>query len=256
MTAKIGILSRVTATIVGLVALLAAWQLVFYLEIVSRAVIASPAEVIVHIPLLWKHDGILVDWWATLYRSVVAFSLGAPIGIALGYLIGSAGAADKPGEAALDFIRSIPATALIPIFLVVFGVGDSAKIGVGAFSCALVVALSVILGRRAASITRQDVVQLYGLGAVRRFALVHIPESLPQVFVGLRAGASLALILVVVSEMFIGTTVGLGKVINDMRYTDDTPRQYLALITSGVLGFLMNLALAVAERLVVHWRGR
>ncbi len=256
MTPKIGILSRVTATISGLAVLLVAWQLVFSFEIVSPAVIASPAEVIVHIPLLWQRDGILMDWWATLYRSVVAFAFGAPIGIAVGYVIGSAGAADKPGEAALDFIRSIPATALIPIFLVAFGVGDSAKIGVGAFSCALVVALSVILGLRSASITRRDVVRLYGLGAVRRFALVRIPESLPQVFVGLRAGASLALILVVVSEMFIGSSVGLGKVINDMRYTDDTPRQYLALITSGILGFLMNLVLSVAEQFVVHWRGR
>ena len=89
-----------------------------------------------------------------------------------------------------------------------------------------------------------------------RFLLLDLPEAAPHIFLGLRTGISLALILVVVSEMLIGSNNGLGKVIQDMRYTDDKGRMYAALITSGAIGYVYNQVLRVIELRVVHWRGR
>lgn len=90
---------------------------------------------------------------------------------------------------------------------------------------------------------------------MRRFWLVDIPEAAPQIFLGLRTGISLALILVVVSEMLIGSNHGLGKVIADMRYTDDKGRMYAALITTGMIGFACNKLLMLIEKKTIHWRG-
>jgi NitT/TauT family transport system permease protein len=95
-----------------------------------------------------------------------------------------------------------------------------------------------------------------GLKGIKRMVLLDIPEAAPQLFLGMRTGISLALILVVVSEMLIGSNRGLGKVIADMRYTDDTPRLYAALFVAGVIGFLYNALVAFAERHLLHWRGR
>jgi NitT/TauT family transport system permease protein len=86
--------------------------------------------------------------------------------------------------------------------------------------------------------------------------LLDLPEAAPQIFLGMRTGISLALILVVVSEMLIGSNRGLGRVIADMRYTDDTPRLYAALIVAGAIGFFFNILISFIERQLVHWRGQ
>ena len=86
--------------------------------------------------------------------------------------------------------------------------------------------------------------------------LLDLPEAAPQLFLGMRTGISLALILVVVSEMLIGSNRGLGKVIADMRYTDDTPRLYAAIVVAGAIGFFYNALVAFAEQQLVHWRGK
>jgi NitT/TauT family transport system permease protein len=201
-------------------------------------------------------SGNLPDVWSTISRSVMAFAISVPIGLVVGFLIFFGGQARPPAEFLLDFLRSIPATALVPLFLIIYGIGDTTKIAVGAFSSALVICLSVMAGLRGRSSTRLGVARTLGLTGMKRMILLDLPEAAPQLFLGMRTGISLALILVVVSEMLIGSNRGLGKVIADMRYTDDTPRLYAAIIVAGAIGFLFNVIVAFAEQQLVHWRGR
>src|SRR5205085_7751478 len=98
-----------------------------------------------------------------------------------------------------DFLRSIPATALIPIFIIIFGIGDTAKIAAGIFSSSLVICLATLQGLKNRNRTRVETARFIGLSKLRQYILLDLPESLVQIFTGLRAGASLALILVVVS---------------------------------------------------------
>lgn len=67
---------------------------------------------------------------------------------------------------------------------------------------------------------------------------------------------SLALILVVVGEMAIGSNRGLGKVVNDMRSTDAVPEAYAALLCLGIIGFIYNKGLLILQKRIVHWQGR
>jgi ABC-type nitrate/sulfonate/bicarbonate transport system permease component len=213
-------------------------------------------QVLTAFPRLFLPSDSLRDTAATIERSVVAFLLGAPIGVLAGLGIFFSRQMRPPAKFTLDFLRSIPATALVPVFLVVFGVDETAKVAVGAFSAALVIALSTLAGLARTNITRAAVASTLRITGKRRILLLDLPEALPQIFLGLRAGASLALILVIVAEMFIGTSRGLGRVIWDMRYTDDKGMLYAAMMATGVVGYSFNLLIRLAENRLLHWHGR
>jgi NitT/TauT family transport system permease protein len=96
------------------------------------------------------------------------------------------------------------------------------------------------------------------MGASRRRVLfdVMLRESLPQTFVGLRNGVSLALVIIVVAEMFIGSTDGLGQRVFEAQQLFDMPAMYASIFATGALGYSLNLIFLVIERRFVHWAGR
>lgn len=235
------------------IVLLLIWQLSYQFNVVSPAILPSLFEVLIDLPSLLTE--FLPDVLSTISRSSFAFILSVPIGIILGYSIFYAKIFRKSSELLLDFVRSIPATALIPIFLIIFGVGDTTKIAIGTFSSSLIICLSTMLGLKNRNFTRLYISKISGFNSFKRFLYIDIPESISPIFVGLRAGVSLSLVLVVVSEMFIGSNNGLGKVINDMRYSDAIPKLYCALIATGVIGYFYNYVLVKIESKIVHWKG-
>ncbi len=232
------------------------WEGALALKIVSPAALAHPGEVVRALPKVFSVAGNLADVWSTISRSICAFVISVPFGMGAGFMIFFGGGVRRPAEFLLDFLRSIPATALVPLFLIIFGIGDTTKIALAAFSSSLVICLSVLTGLHGRSATRLGVARTLGLTGLKRIVLLDLPEAAPHLFLGMRTGISLSLILVVVSEMLIGSNRGLGKVIADMRYTDDTPRLYAAIVVAGTIGFLFNIILALSEKTLIHWRGR
>ena len=242
-------------TIFYFLSLLLLWQLIAVYKLISPSIIPSPSEFFIALPSLLSKDEFLPDVISTLTRSSIAFILSVPIGIIIGYLIFYSKWFRQPNEFLLDFVRSIPSTALIPLFMISFGIGDVTKIAVGIFSSSLIICISTIQGLKSRNITRLTVSKIAGFSNIKRFLYLDIPESLSQIFVGLRAGVSLSLILVVVSEMFIGSNNGLGKVINDMRYSDAIPKLYCALFATGLIGYFYNIILINIENKIFHWKG-
>lgn len=231
------------------------WQCVIWGQVVSPAAIASPSEVLLSIPIVLSTSGNLLDVASTAWYSMAAFLFSVPIGIVGGVCVFYAGRVNDPAIFTLDFLRSIPATALVPVFLIIVGVNDGTKVVIGAFSSSLVICLATITGLHGRNTTRIGVAKLLGISGTRKLLLLDLPEAAPHIFLGLRTGISLAFVLVVVTEMLIGSNRGLGKVIADMRYTDDKGRLFAAILVAGVIGYLFNLLLRTLERRLIHWRG-
>lgn len=229
------------------------WESALRFGFVSPAALAYPMEVLKAIPSMLSPQGNLADLVSTIYRTVAAFLLSVPIGIGTGVLLFYVTPLQVPGKFLVDFLRSVPATALVPIFLIVYGTGDSTKIAAGSFSSGLVICLATLTGLEGRNATRLLVADLAGLRGSLRILLVDVPEAAPQLFLGLRTGVSLSLILVVVSEMLIGSNRGLGRVIADMQYTDDKGRMYAAILATGAIGYAFNVALKRFERLELWW---
>ena len=174
----------------------------------------------------------------------------------LGILLGSSEKLYRSVEFVIDFFRSPPASAMFPLFLVLFGVGDKTKISVAAFGAALVILFNVAYGVMNARKTRILAAKAMGASGLRVLTDVMLLESLPQTFVGLRNGVSLALVIVVVAEMFIGSTDGLGQRVFEAQQLFAMPDMYAAIFAAGALGYSLNLLFLMIERRFVHWAGK
>jgi NitT/TauT family transport system permease protein len=104
--------------------------------------------------------------------------------------------------------------------------------------------------------TRQAAARVMGASPLRVMASVTFLESLPQTLVGMRAGVSFSLVIVIVAEMFIGSTDGLGQRVINTQSIFNMPEMYATIFSAGVLGYGLNLIFILIERRFVHWGGK
>ncbi|MEK7582229.1 MAG: ABC transporter permease, partial [Patescibacteria group bacterium] len=199
---------------------------------------------------------ILPDIGMTLYRVFFGFVLATLLGVPLGLLFGLSARLYASFELVIEFFRSLPSTALFPLFLLVFGIGDTAKIAVVVFVSFWIILISTASGVLHSSKTRYRVAQSYGANQWQILTNVTFMEALPQIATGLRVAVSISFIVVVVTEMFIGTNIGLGQRIYDSYLTYRVPELYATLVIVGLLGYVVNKGLILLERKTIHWTGR
>jgi NitT/TauT family transport system permease protein len=241
---------------VGVVGLLAIWSLATWQQWVDPVLLPSP---LLTFKALWQGmDGgaLGFDFVKTVYRTAAATAIAAVIAIPLGIVLGSSERLYRSLEFVIDFFRSTPASAMFPLFLVLFGVGDETKISVAAFGAILVILFNVAYGVMNARKTRLLAAKVMGASRTRVLFDVMLLESLPQTFVGLRNGVSLALVFIVVAEMFIGSQDGLGHSVFEAQQLFEMPRMYAAIFAAGALGYGLNLLFLLIERRFVHWSGK
>jgi NitT/TauT family transport system permease protein len=242
--------------VLGVAGLLAIWSLTTWRQWVDPVLLPSPLTTFAS---LWNGmaDGTLgFDFVKTVYRTALSTLIAAVIAIPLGIVLGSSERLYRSLEFVIDFFRSTPASAMFPLFLVLFGVGDETKISVAAFGAILVILFNVAYGVMNARKTRLLAARVMGASRVRVLFDVMLLESLPQSFVGLRNGVSLALVIIVVAEMFIGSQDGLGHSVFEAQQLFDMPRMYAAIFAAGALGYGLNLLFLLIERRFVHWSGK
>lgn len=242
--------------LIGVVVLVGAWYLIHASRAVDPLLLPSPLETF---SAFWNGltQGTLgADFWKTIVRTLTSFALALVIAVPLGIVLGSLQKLYESIEFAIEFFRSTPASAMFPLFLVIFGVGETTKIAVATFGASLTILFNVAYGVMGARKQRQLAAKVMGAPRYRVLTDVTLLESMPQVFVGMRSGVSLALVIVIVAEMFIGSTDGLGQRVMNAQMIFDMPEMYAAIFAAGVLGYAMNLVFILAERRFVHWGGK
>jgi NitT/TauT family transport system permease protein len=236
-------------SIVFFSALLLGLEAIMRLLAPSPAAFALPSEVLQGLPYYLLPDKFGIDVLVTLGRTLIAFFFAFPLGLLIGTTAYKFPIVSGELRGMVDFLRSIPGTSLVPVFFVIFGIGEAAKIGAAIYGAALTVAISTIVGLSTISNERRRTAEsMYGK-ANMTFLRFDFPEILPTLLVGLRTSISLSLVLVTVSEMFIGTDVGLGSVIMDSRYAGRIPELYISIFMTGLLGYLLNKAASLFENL-------
>lgn len=196
-----------------------------------------------------------LDLFMTFGRSIIGFLLAAIIGVPLGLLVGRINLLARATQPTIDFFRSIPATALFPLFLFSFGIGDIAKIAIVVYACSLIVLVNTAYG--AMQVKRSRVLCAHIIGANRWdiFWKIVVPESAPGIFAGLRIALSLSFVLIIVTEMFIGTTIGLGSQIINSQMIYRIPDMFAGIFLAGIVGYLTNWSLLRLEKRFLHWVG-
>ncbi|MEM9768044.1 MAG: ABC transporter permease [Cyanobacteria bacterium P01_D01_bin.71] len=240
----------------GTLLLILIWWIVTALGLIEQVLLPSPIDTFVALGEGIFGGDLIRDFWLTLYRSLYAFAIAAVLGIPIGILLGANERLYRSFEFLIDFFRSTPATAMFPLFLVVFGIGDFSKVAVAAFAGGLVIFFNVAYGVMNARKTRIMAARVMGTPRWRVFFDVIFFETLPQTFIGLRTAISLTLVVIIVAEMFIGSTNGMGQRIIDAQQVFDMPDMYASIIATGVMGYGLNQLFLLTENKFIHWKGR
>ena len=240
----------------GPVLLFIAWDLVVRLGFIKPILLPTPWATLGALFTGLAGGPLLLDFAVTVLRTLEAFVIAAVIGVPLGVLLGSNEKAYRSVEFLIDFFRSTPSSALIPLFLLIFGVSDINKVAIAAFGALLIVLFNSAYGVINARKQRVMAAKVMGASRWQIFKDVLIWESLQPTFVGLRSAVSMALVIVIVAEMFIGSDSGLGHRIIDAQQVLNVKSMYAAILAAGALGYALNVLFLVAERKIVHWSGR
>jgi ABC-type nitrate/sulfonate/bicarbonate transport system permease component len=197
-------------------------------------------------------DRLSSDLAPSLRRFGLGYLLAAVLGVAGGTAIGLSDRLRRATAPLTEFVRSIPSPLLFPFALVVFGIGDDSKVGLIALGSLWPVLLNTADGVRGVDPQVIDVARAFGLDRRMRIGRVILPAASPKIVAGLRIALSVALLLMVVSEMQGGTN-GLGFQIRAAQRSFDTAETYAGVVVIGVVGLLVNTVFVAIERRLMHW---
>jgi NitT/TauT family transport system permease protein len=241
---------------VGPIVLFVVWDIVVRAGLIKPILLPPPLATLQTMVVGLAGGPLLADFAVTVWRTVEAFVIAAAVGMPLGILLGSNEKAYRSVEFLIDFFRSTPSSALIPLFLLIFGVSDINKVAIAAFGAFLIVVFNSAYGVMNARKMRVMAARVMGASRWQIFKDVLVWESLQPSFVGLRSAVSMALVIVIVAEMFIGSDTGLGHRIIDSQQVLNVKSMYASILAAGALGYLLNLLFLMLEKRLIHWSGK
>jgi ABC-type nitrate/sulfonate/bicarbonate transport system permease component len=242
--------------LIGVLLLFVLWWFVAKSGWINPVLLPTPIDTLGELFKATFSGTLMQDFIATVMRTFQAFLIAAIIGVPLGVALGSSEPVYRSFEFLIDFFRSTPASALIPMFILFFGIGEFNKVAIAAFSALLIIVFNSAYGVIHATKNRILAAKVMGANRFKIFKDVLFWESLPQTFIGLRSAISLALVIVIVAEMFIGTETGLGKRIIDAQQVLNVKDMYASILITGILGYALNALFLLIEKRFIHWSGK
>lgn len=237
----------------GLVTLALLWELAPRLGVVDPYFI-PPLHVV------------LEEWWnmvttgellkhvrASLVRSAIGFGLAIAIAIPLGAAIAWYRPVREFITPVLEIFRNTAALAILPVFMLLLGIGETSKIAIVLYACFFPILLSTITGVATVDVQLLRSARVLGMSPVATFRKVVFPAAIPTIFTGVRISGAAAILVLIAAEM-IGATAGLGFLINYAQYNFLIPKMYAAIITTSAIGVAVNYGLVALERRFSRWR--
>lgn len=201
---------------------------------------------------LWVFDNVPIHVVPSLINLFSGFFIGVFVGIVGGVAIGTNQGLAKFVEPAVDFIRSIPPVATVPIFIMIFGLSYEMRIAAIAFSAIFPTMLAVIQGMHSNNPTLLDTAKVFRLTPFQTLVRVRIPAAGPIIFSGVQVSLQVAFVVTIASEL-LGSGFGIGAftlIATDSFMIIDA---WTGVILMGILGFSVNILFNVVERRVLRW---
>jgi ABC-type nitrate/sulfonate/bicarbonate transport system permease component len=236
--------------ILTVVVLLVAWEVIA--RIMKSVYVPPVSTIAVTFVHEWFSPTFGQQAVPSLYRMVVGYFFACVVGITIGITIGAYKPIYRLLDPLLQFLRATPPTAIIPVGILLIGIGDQMKMVVIAFGSMWPILLNTADGARLVPTQRLDTARIFGLNSFETLLRVIVPSAAPMIAAGMRTGLSIAFIMIVVSEM-IGSTDGLGYYILSAQRTFAIPEMYGGIVLLAILGYLLNTLFVWAEHKVLAW---
>jgi ABC-type nitrate/sulfonate/bicarbonate transport system permease component len=239
---------RAAATVLAL----ALWQLAVVSGVVSAAAVAAPTDIV-------RAAGSLVAshaFGAALLETIASWAQGLLvsllIALPIGLVLGGSDLAYRMSRFTIDFLRTIPPVALIPLVLLVYGATPKMAFVLIVFGSTWPVLLQAMYGVHQVDPAARDVARAYRLRRRDRIRFLIVPSAAPFIATGIRLSATISLLLAIGAEL-LGGAPGIGASITLQQQNGDIPGMWVYVVLAAALGVIVNLALIGLERRILTW---
>jgi NitT/TauT family transport system permease protein len=237
------------------IALLLLWEIATRTGVLDARFFPAPSQIFETLMTLVKNGVLWTNTWASLQRLFWGALLGGIPALVLGIAMGLY----RPLRAVVDPLVSatypVPKSAIMPLILLIFGLGEASKIVMVAIGVFYPVLINSVAGVREINKVYLDVGKNFGASRWQVFTTIALPGALPLVMSGVKLGVGMGLILIAIAEM-IGAKSGLGYMIWNAWEVLSVETMYVGLLTIALLGFLFTLILNEIEHVLIPWRAQ
>ena len=198
---------------------------------------------------LWEHLSI------SLQRIAIGFTIGAVPGVIIGLAMGLFGPIRAVIQPLVDGTFPIPKIAVLPLFIMIFGIGEESKYAIIAVAVIYLVLINTAAGVRNIEKIYLDVGKNFHASRLMMFTDIALPGALPMIVTGLRLGMGVALLVIVAAE-FVGARSGIGYVIWTSWQVFQVEKLYVGLLVIALVGFGSAILLSWLERVLIPWKHR
>ncbi|MEV7923714.1 MULTISPECIES: ABC transporter permease [unclassified Kitasatospora] len=237
----------------GPLALLGGWALASATGALTQDVLASPAQVAEAVGELWGNGQLADALGVSLTRAGLGLFFGATTGLVLGVVTGFTRLGEELLDSAIQVLRTVPFLALVPLFMVWFGITETAKVALIGVATSFPMYVSASGGVRNTDRKLVEAMRSFGLGRWAIVRTVVLPGALPALLSGLRLSMTLSVIALIAAEE-INSTEGIGYLMAQAQNYSRTDILAVCILIYGLLGLTADAVVRVLERLLMPWR--
>jgi ABC-type nitrate/sulfonate/bicarbonate transport system permease component len=235
------------------IALLLLWEALAQAGTIDTRFFPAPTSIFATMIALLKSG----ELWQHTIISLQRLALGSIIGGVPALLLGIIMGLSRPIRALIDPLIAatypVPKSAILPLALLIFGLGEGSKIFMVAIGVFFPVAINATAGVLEINKIYLDVGRTFKAGRWNTFRTIALPGALPFIMTGVRLGIGMGIVLIAVAEM-IGAKSGLGYMIWSAWETFAVEQMYVGLFVIAIIGFILTVALNEVEKILIPWR--
>jgi NitT/TauT family transport system permease protein len=234
-------------------AFFAVWELLPRLGIVDPLFLPAFSTTVRTMVELTLSGKLLLHVAVSLERALSGFGLALLVAVPLGFLMGWYSKFERYTDLLVQGLRNTSTFALLPIFLLFLGLGESSKIAIIFYSASWQLLINTISGVKGVDPIYIKAAKSMGVSDRDLFLKVILPASIPSIVVGARLGAKIALMVVIAAEM-IGAKTGLGFFIQNAKFNFTVPEMYAGILALALVGLAVNYLLVWFEKKTTYWK--
>ncbi|NQX67643.1 ABC transporter permease [Paenibacillus alba] len=235
------------------IAVLIAWQVLGQSGIISSLLFPTPMRIISAGIRLIQTGELYENIRISVFRALSGFLLGGTLGLAFGILVGLFRRTERALDPTVQMIRMVPHLAIAPLFILWFGIGETAKILLIAKGAFFPLYINAFLGIRGVDNKLFDVTRVLGFSKWKQVIRLTIPGALPHILLGVRISLGVSWLGLVVAEL-MGSTSGIGYMMSDARQFSKTPVVFVGILIFAVFGIAADSAVRGLERKWLSWQ--
>lgn len=231
------------------------WEICSRSGILDMRFFPAPSAIFYHLIFVSPQEGIIQDIFASLNRLLWGYLVGCLLGVIFGIGMGLSRSLRAAIYPIIALTYPIPKIAILPLVMLIFGIGDLSKMVIVAIGSFFLVLINTLHGVDSIDKIYHDVAAVYKIKRHNFISKVILPGSLPAIFTGLKLAIGYSLVMVVAAE-FSGADKGIGYLIWQSWETFSIKSMYAGIFVIGAMGFVFSYALHALERRLIPWRSQ